>query len=312
MANSILLYPSLTDDLKKQIRFQKRAFCFYYENNGEECALIDEPTEVYSSLYIIKDEMGIWSQEEYNLCFRRKYCLRTFQCLFGKNGIVCENARLGMAIIWTSSDSKQRGVIPIGSFSNEDIIFEKTGEMQFHKGQLRGEVNFSTILYIAQEGNQKEEELHLANEVGYNLGELDNYTIKLDGVGSAFPIFEVYEKEQPLWYVKCDWLDPTVDLFEDCVSINLNTAHKNYKFINQKDSAYNSQLLIEIMASALTIIIEKLRGDDDYWEQIINGDNFERGSIGQAINYFVSTLEWDISSPEKVSLCARKFFDQRM
>lgn len=312
MASNILLYPTLTEELQKKIRFQKKPFAFYYEKDEEECELKDEPTEAYSSIYLIKDEAGIWSQDEYNLCFRRQYCLRTFQCLFGELGIACHSAKLGIAIIWTSSDSKQRGVIPVGTFCEHDSILEATAEQKYHKAQLRGEVNFSTILYIAEAGIPSEDERHLANENGYILGELDNYTIKLDGSGSAFPVFEVYEEGQPLWYVKCDWMDPTMDLFEDCVSINLNTAHKNYKYIDQKQKVFNSQLLAEIMASALTIIIEKLRLDPGYWEQITINDSLEHGSVGQAIYYFMDTLQWDLSTPESVSLCARKFFDQRM
>lgn len=312
MASNMLLFPTLTKDLEKKIRFQKKPFTFYYVKDEEECILVDEPIEAQSSICFIKDEAGIWSQDEFNFCFRRKYCLRTFQCLFGENGIACHSAKLGMAIIWTSSDSKQRGVIPIGEFGEKDIILEATAKMEYHKAQLRGEVNFSTILYIAEAGEPKASELHLANENGYILGELDNYTIKLDGCGSAFPVFEVYEENQPLWYVKCDWLDPTVDLFEDCISINLNQAHKNYKYIDQKDKMYNGQLLAEIMASAITIIIEKLRSDPGYWEQVIINDSLENGSIGQAIFYFSDTLQWDLSTPESVSLCARKFFDQRM
>ena len=66
------------------------------------------------------------------------------------------------------------------------------------------------------------------------------------------------------------------------------------------------------MASAITVLIEKLRLDTGYWEQIMQGDNLENGSVGQAIYYFMETLEWDLSSPEATSLSARKFFDQRI
>lgn len=313
MANGILLYPSLNDDLISKIRFQKKKFNFFYtDKNDEEYDLVDEPIEAMSSINVIKDENGVWTQDDNNLCFRRKYCLRTFQCLFGENGIVCSNAKLGIGIQWTSPDSKQRGVVPIGTFSVEDQIIEVEAEKFFGKAQLRGEVNFSTVLYIAEEGVPTEDEMHLANTVGYILGELDSYTIKLDGSSSTFPIFEVYEPGQPLWYIKCDWLDPTVDSMADSVSINLNTAHKNYAYINRDEKTFDSQLLSEIMASAITLLIEKVRLETGAWEQVMQGDGLEQGSVGQAIYYFMETLEWDLSSPESVSLCARKFFDQRM
>lgn len=313
MANSILLFPSLNDELISRIRFQKQRFNFFYtDKNEEEYELVDEPIEAMSLINAIKDERGVWTQDDNNLCFRRKYCLRTFQCLFGENGIACSDALLGLGIQWTSPDSRQRGVISIGTFGAGDQILEVEAEKKFGKAQLRGEVNFSTILYIAKAGNPTESEMHLANTEGYVLGELDSYTIKLDGTSSTFPIYEVSEPGQPLWYLKCDWYDPTADSMADCVSINFNTAHKNYAYLDRENKNYDSQLLAEIMASAITLLIEKVRLEQGYWEQIMQGESLETGSVGQAIYYFMETLEWDLSSPESTSLSARKFFDQRI
>lgn len=313
MANDILLYPFLNEDLQKKIRFQKSKFYFYYKDkNNQEHELKDEPIEAQSSIYCIKDENGVWTQDDYNFCLRRRYCLRTFQCLFGAEGVVCKSAKLGLAMIWTSADSKQRGVIQIGSFSNTDDILDAVAEKEFDVAQLRGEVDFSTVLYIAEAGTPEMDEIHLANTKGYVLGELENYVVKLDGNGSTFPVFEVSEPGQPLWYVKCDWIDPTADSFSECVSINLNTAHKNYRYINRNEKVFNTQLLSEIMASAIAIIVEKVRLQPAFWDQIMGNDSLEHGSVGQALYYFMETLEWDLSTPESVSLSVRKFFDQRM
>ncbi len=313
MASDIMLFPSLNEELISKIRFQNKKFYFYYtDEDDEEHELLDEQVDAFSSFYCIKDENGKWTQDDNNLCFRRKYCLRTFQCLFGENGIACKNARLGMAIQWTSSDSRQRGVVKIGEFSVDDQILETEVEHRFVKAQLRGQVNLSTVIYLAKSGNPSEEEGHLANTEGYILGELESYTLKLDGSSSAFPVFEVSEPGQPLWYIKCAWDDPTCDAFSECVSINLNTAHKNYAYIDRNQKVFDSQLLSEIMASAITLIIEKVRYDTAYWDQIMRGENLDQGSVGQAIYYFKSALGWDLSDAETVSLCARKLFDQRM
>ena len=313
MADDIMLFPSLNEELVSKIRFQKQKFQFFYTDaDDEEYELVDEPVEAFSSCYCIKDENGKWTQDDNNLCFRRKYCLRTFQCLFGENGIACKNAKLGMAIQWKSPDSRQRGVVKIGEFSADERIMEAEVEYRFVKAQLRGQVNFSTVIYLAEAGNPTEEETHLANTEGYILGELESYTLKLDGSSSAFPVFEVSEPGQPLWYIKCDWDDPTCDAFSECVSINLNTAHKSFAYIDRNQKVFDSQLLSEIMASAITLIIEKVRHDTAYWDQIVRGESLEQGSVGQAIYYFKSALDWDLSDAETVSLCARKLFDQRM
>lgn len=313
MANDVMLFPSLSEELTKKIRFQKSQYKFFFTDaNDEEHELLDEPVEALSTIYSIKDENGEWDQDVHNLGLRRKVLLRTFQCLFGEKGIACKNAVLGLAIIWTSSDSKQRGVIPIGTFSIDDDMMEAVVEKTFDKAQLRGEVELSTVVYIASAGIPGDNELHLANTNGYILGELETYTIKLDGRGSTFPVFDVYAPDQPLWYVKCDWIDPTQDALSESVSINLNTAHRNYRYIDRKQSTFNSQLLSEVMASAISVIVEKVRLQSAYWDQIVSNDSLAEGSIGQAIFYFSDALEWDLSTPESVSLCARKYFDQRM
>lgn len=312
MADNILLFPSLSEEMFKKVRFQKTKYSFFFtDRDGFEKELQDEPVEALSSIYCIKDESGAWDQDKSDFGFRRKYYLGTFQCLFGPYGVVCTDATIGMAIVWKSSDSKQRGVVPVGKFTYNDRVFDVSVEKSFGKAQLRGQVDLTTVLYIAEAGNQNEDEHHLANTVGYILGELETFSLRLDGNGSTFPVFEVAEPGQPLWYVKCDWIDPTIDSFSECVSINLNTSHKNYKYIDRTQSTFNGQLLTEIMAAAISIIVEKLR-PSAYWDQIISNDTLEEGSVGQAVYYFTETLGWDLSSPEAVSLSARKFFDQRM
>ena len=80
----------------------------------------------------------------------------------------------------------------------------------------------------------------------------------------------------------------------------------------QHMNSFLNELLKEIIASALVLIITKLKGQEDYWDATISGNNLETGSVSEAIYYFVNTLEWDVSTPETISLSIRKFFDQRM
>ena len=88
MAENILLFPSLTDDLLKKIRFQKTKYVFFYtDGDDQERELTDEPVEALSSIYCIKDESGEWDQDKNDFGLRRRYCLRTYQCLFGPTGI---------------------------------------------------------------------------------------------------------------------------------------------------------------------------------------------------------------------------------
>jgi len=311
-SNDILLYPSLNDNIISRLRLQKQPFFFFYtDKNDDEFELVADQIDA-TDIYAIKDEQGVWTQNDNNIGFRRRYCLRTFNCLFGENGVACADAVLGMAIQWMSPDSKQRGVVPFGTFTQNDSIFEAQVDKIFGKAQLRGEVCLSTILYIAEPGHPSDNESYLANTAGYVLGELDSCTIQLDGTSSIFPVYEIYEPDQPLWTLQCDWDDPTLDSLSECVSINLNKAHKNYPYINREDNRFDSQLLAEIMASAITLIINQVRFESGYWEQITQGKDLQQGSIGQAIFYFMKTLGWDVSTPINTSVSARRFFEQRI
>lgn len=319
MSKPIFLYPSLNEGLKEGV-FQAKKYAIYYVNhNGCEKELEYEPADVGTSVNCLKTD-GVWNADNFNLCIKRAIALRGFRKLFGPDGIACRDAVLGVSVIWTSPDSRQRGSKPIMtiSVSGEDFtgtqdhtFSEGEIDITFSKAKLRGNVNFSVVLYIAKAGVPKEDETHLANEEGFVLGELDSFILRIEGTGSLFPVFEVYEENQPLWYVRCDWTDPVSDSFSETVSININTAHKYYKFIDRTQKTFCPQLMIEVMSSALCCIIEKIRSEK-YLEQILSDEEMEQGSVGEAVRYFTYTLGWDVSSPDKISISTRKFFDGRI
>lgn len=319
MSSPIFLYPSLTDEMKEGL-FQAKTYSFSYtDKEGCEKELDYEAAEISSSINCIKTD-GVWSADKYNLCVRRSVAVRKFRKLFGPDGLACRNARLGISLVWTSSDSRQRGAEPvmtfdIGNVNTADKVDHTFAEgeidIDFSSAKLRGDVTFSTVLYIAEAGTPGEDETHLANEEGFVLGEFDSFVLRLDGTGSLFPVFERGEPDKPLWYVRCDWTDPVSDSFSESVSINLNTAHKNYKYIDRTQKTFCSQLLVEVMSSALCCIIEKIRSEG-YLEVILGEEDTEHGSIGEVIRYFSDTLGWDVSTPDKLSLSTRKFFDGRM
>lgn len=320
MAAPIFLYPTLNDEIKNEgIFLAKEYVCTYTDNSGVEKILEYEAAEISSAIECLKTD-GVWSADKYNLCIRRDIALRKYRNLFGPDGLACRNATLGIAVVWTSHDSRQRGSQPIMTFGISDKEWYSHYDHTFSEGELelifpcakiRGDVSFSTVLYIAAAGTPTEDETHLANEEGFILGEFDEFRLRLDGTGSLFPIFEVYEEDKPLWYVRCDWTDPVSDSFAETISINLNTAHKNFKFIDRTQKTFCHQLLVEVMSAALCCILEKIRSES-YLEQILGDEETESGSIGEVVRYFANTLEWDFSSPDKLSLSTRKFFDERM
>lgn len=316
VALTYALFPMLTEELAARIRYQGADFDFSYSEGYDDQPLQADIMEGGGSLstYSLIDPRGRWTPELFDWKFSRAIRLMTPSFLFGPKGIAPRNATLGLAIKWISSTSKQRGTIKIGTFASsygDKLQFEASGG--FKPMQLRGRVELTTVLYIAEPAkNVSKEESHLANAPGTVLGELEKVCIVLDGEGSMFPIVEVSEPVQPLWYVHCDWNNPLEDSFAENVRLSLNRAHKSYAHLDQNSPQYDDRLMREIMASALTIIITKLKQDGAYWNDIENGQNLEHGSVGEAVYYFVNTLGWQTATPEALSVSIRKYLDKVM
>ena len=320
MATQLFLYPSLTDAERYGLKVLSRGWSLSYHNlQGEMTELNYRPSEISSSLNFVETD-GVWDADNSDLCLSNRIVLKCYRGLFGPSGIACRNAELGVSVIWSSVESRQRGSVRAGSFRVDDADFRTEADLtsaeiqidlDFPPASLRGDVSFSVVLYIADAGDAAGDEKHLANENGFILGEISSFTLRLDGNGSLFPIFEVSEKDKPLWYVSCDWLDPISDSFSESVSININKAHRNYKYLDQSDKAFCKQLLVEVMASAVCSIVEEAR-NTQYWEQIIGDELPEHGSVAEAIRYFQDSLGWNLSSPVALSESARSFFDGRM
>lgn len=312
MPATISSFPMITEDMLKDISIEMSEYSFCYmeisKKNFLECERISDD----SVIYMINDSQGIWNPDEYNFSINRQYKFNNYNILFGENGVACNDSVIGVAVVWTSADSKQRGIINVGEINNtfEELNFNM--EYFFDKAQLRGDVEFTTIIYIKNPGNPLNNEQHLANSCGCVVAEIDKLYLRLDGAGSMFPIYEVNYSDKPLWDLKCEWEDPRYDEFAECVSININTGHKNYKYLDKSKRTYDEQLLKEIMASALTIVITKLK-NETFWDSIVSGTaEFDNGSIAQAVSYFITTLGWNVTKPESLSYSIRKFFDERM
>ena len=310
MKNNISLFPILTDSLKNNIKITFTKYKFYYKVNNSIYDLDSELIRGSDKLHeLIDSQLKTWNKERNNICFTRTCKIENCKSLFGPEGIATSDSKLGIALIWFSSDSKQRGVKTIIEFSQNDKEIEANIEFESENGQFRGLLNFQLILYLSKFGSASDDEAHLANVPGTILGELDDkYMIELDGTGSFFPIYDyAATKSAPLWNVTCDWSDPSHDKFVEKVQININTKHINYAHLRDD----NHQLLIEVISSALELIILKLQSNTEQW-RLLEDEDFEPGSVLDAVSYFIKNLEWDVDNPESLSSSIRVFMEQRM
>ncbi len=306
MQNTISLYRYLDEKLLNKIGYEVEPVIFSHTSEEEErLFFLEEDGEERLDVYLMNDKEGIWDPGIHDLTVRQWCSIEMPRFLFGSSGIATEDSCIGIAVSWYSRTSALRGIKPLSSFKS-NVLGPKEFDLEvtFKKGQLRGAVVIETILYLKKSGQQTES--GFATETGTVLGILDRKVLFFDGEGSEFPIVEIEDPAKPLWWVECNWTDPLTDLFDtDNVRIYLNQKHRYSKEINFRKGIGQTPLLIEILASAFQIIISELSQGTE-WTDIKLGQNFEKGSIGEAIYYFLSTFDWDTSSPEKLAKTIRE------
>lgn len=314
MNNEILFYKKLNEKLFMKIGYEEEPYRFSYVSEGEikEISLSQTQEDDLNGNHIfLQDEEGVWDPDNNNLIIEKKFYINNPSFLFTENGIVAPDAILGVALKWFSKSSNQRGTVKIGSITRDQHgPFTADLKQVFNKNQLNGEVTLETILYL--EKAPKFQAAWYSSQSGTILGTLDTQVIILDGTGSTFPILEVSAPGMPLWFVTFNTTDFLTDPFtEEYVAINVNSAHKNFKYINSKKGDFNAPMLVEILSSALQVIVQKTL-DSPQRLNITNGLNLEEGSIGQAVYYFLETFNWDTSSPEKLAETIRKDLESRI
>ena len=318
MSQAIPLFKTFNEDAKDEI-FKLDNYVFSYKRDGETVELIQDYDNASMRMEAaLSDETGFWNPDEYPLCVSRKIMVKKAGELFSSGtpsndtpfSIACHDAVIGIGLKWYSASSNQCGAIPVGVITSSTLYHDYIVKYNFDKASIRGEVFFTIILYVYSPGNPNEYEKQYGNTPGMILGEIDTFTIRIDGNGSFFPIYEINNPGEPLWDVNCTWTDPASDSFSECVSIYVNKAHKNYKYLNREDKKnFNSQLFSEIMSSAICVIIETLRSDPGGFAAL---DNAQEGSVAQAVNYFKEKLDWDIKSSRLTSRSVRLFLEDKL
>lgn len=316
MSEYFTVYPLLTEDVKNNSGFEAKDWEFQYTDVDDFKIICENKTENaigYSAA--LKDPRGVWAAETFGLNVLRVFKFADYSVFFGSKGLAAKNAEIGLALSWISTGSDCRGVLPLGSFYQNETPEEVFVEHYFDRDLLKGSLILDIIIYLKNSGIQEEDEKHLAKKIGTVLGTLSHCEFFIDGDGSFFPIAEVNEPGRPLWWVDYnDGADPFTDMFtENNVAVYFNAAHPNYRALKIGSSLKDSPLFLEVISTALMIIIDSVKsnaGPD--WDLIISGEDFDSGSIAQAINYFVNKLEWDITSPVNLSNSIRAFFDKNL
>ena len=317
MGSSYNTFPVLDNSDVINTDYNINDFEISYTENGETYRLeVDIPSNLKKlfSVVTIKDPRLLWDPETHGIDIVKHSEISNPGVLFGPNGITNEGSVLGLAMIWISSRSDQRGVIPFAEFDKNTEKVNGYFSHSFLKAQLRGSLILKTVLYLKASESTPELK-YMATVPGTVLGEFDSLELQIDGDGSSFPIVTVSKPGEPLWSVHYNRnADPLNDPFEEeNVCIMLNDSHPHFESLKIKESFKDSQIFIEVLSTALMIIIQSVKDSvGDEWDAMLENGDAAPGSIAQAVISFVKDLQWDISSPGNLSTSIRKFFDNNL
>lgn len=303
-------FPIIDTELFQKVRVQASPFRFYYtDDSGEDKNL--EAEDSGSSVHPISDNNGRWSPDDDGFGVIRSYSVRSASFLYGPGGVACHDAVLALALLWKSPDSRQRSACEIGILPNDATQHSFELNKYFPRPCFTGRLDLETVIVIKSSGHPGVMEKHFANIPGTVLGTLDTFSVTFDGGGSMFPINIIGDKDGLLWSVDCNIDDPLYDKFSECVSINLNSAHPDYKYINPADKVnYNPSFLREVLAGAIATIVDYIR-ETGFWDDIKNG-KAEDESVGQAIYYFASSLSLNLDDARQCSVAFRDYFERKL
>ena len=273
-------FPLLNKQLISKMGFSiMEQMTFSYENNGHLFQFDSDGDN--EPIMLVRPG---WNPDTDALQMKASYSFGNLKYVFGEEGIACKNAILGVAILWKSHDSRQRGVI-IDETELDRFSLNVTVNIKhcFKNAQFRGRVSFETVLYIKTIDN-KYNEKHLANIQGAVLGVLDQKDVYFDGYGSTCQTYRNPDPNGPLWRVLCSIDEPLSDSFYENVVIEINPLHPGYTFIDLDSKQYNPEMLKEIMAAQMAVVVMsvKMKCSNEDWKSIVEGDA-ERGSIGNVI-----------------------------
>ena len=261
----LYFYPKLTPELKEACGYSSDKYSFSYEYQGEYHGLRQKG----SSTLKLSDPLEIWKIETEGIRINKNVRIAYPQFLYGKDGIACQGAELGICITWTNKALTQTGIIlPVNDVTLPQGRSCKF-EFSFAPGTILGDLELSLNLYIKKSAAEiLPNEDSLMNEAGVSVGELETVVLDFSSIYMEFPIEEFKSEKEPLWWVEfSQWEDPKVsDLFtRDNVCLYLNPYYSCCpapSTSGDESTIKNLDLLIDILAQTYMLMFTRLSEDD--------------------------------------------------
>ena len=302
-------YPVIDNEKVKELKISVKK-SFYFKTDDEKHYFQIKPVNEFDGDktldYMLEDEDYEWDVKKQEVFLNLEIKISNPNCLFGDTGVAYDDSILGFGLEWKANNSKIKNCLKIGEILNsgKEIYFKKE---DIRINDLNSNIDFNWVIYVIKSGNKKNTAF-FGNEKGLILGDGLFWRIITDGESSIFPIQEEDNLKGPLW--RCE--SNITDIFEDDftienVTIFINRKHPSYTYISPKSENYNKAFFIEVISSALTMLILDIRNGEKL--QVSNAES--KGSIAMALNYFYS-LGIDINGSNSDLLKSIKtFFDER-
>ena len=280
---NISFYPMLTEELAEKAGCSTEKYEFSYLSRSWECELKQSGRSVIK----LTDPLEMWKIEDDGLRINKHISIAYPEFLYGKEGIVCTKAELGICIIWTNKALTQTGIImpiyDVANSSGRTCDFE----FDFDPGRITGDLELSLIMYVRKKADTiDEDEQSLMNEEGVTVGVLETVILDFNSAYMEFPIEEYDSPTEPLWWVEfSQWEDPkTIETFtKDNICLYLNPHYPTCPMTD--GTIKNPDMLIEILSMTYFLIFNRLSTDDLRATRFDTG--LEPGSICSVLHQFI-------------------------
>lgn len=193
--DSLSFYPTLTEELLDKCGCVCDKYDFSYLIEGSYRSLRPRGKNTVK----LEDSLESWKIENDGLRICRQITIESPSYLYGKNGLLCSEASLGICIIWNNKTLTQMGYIKPESIVNKGESLVCNFKHEFLPGEIKGDLVLDTVLYVQKEAeNVHPGEEHLINEAGVTIGTIDSIALDFDSLYMDFPIKEVKDPNMPL------------------------------------------------------------------------------------------------------------------
>lgn len=273
----LFFYPTLNEDNAADFGIEVSDFEFSYNEislKPDEAGVLRNPTE------------KTWLVQNNGMTMRSSVRLSAPGTLFGPSGVLCSGARIGFYAFWSNPSTMQSGSCLLESIDGVNYALSH----YFAPETIKGTLNVEIHAFVQQSAPfVKDEEAFLMNDTGVSIGVVTSHSVLLNDDHLTFPILKVKEDDKPLWWVTLDWEDPSIDRFDNCVTVYLNKKFKSYP-----KSGKDAEFLCTIIASVYFLIIQKLRAkDEEIMRSVFEGsDEFEEFSVCSVMSHFCTQLHY--------------------